>query len=349
MSQTPTLLSNLWYLVSPGKKLRARALMHKTVLGTPLVLGRTQDDRVFALRDICPHRGMPLCYGRFDGREVECSYHGWRFDPDGKCTHVPSLVEDQPRDISRIRVDAFRCQEVQGNVWVFFGRDAQSSAAADPADIPRVPGFAQGGYQLAQSMLFPCSIDHAVVGLMDPAHGPFVHRSWWWRSEASIHEKSKRFKPSPLGFQMVRHRPSKNSRAYLVLGGVPETEITFRLPGVRIEHVDTGRHQLCGLTAVTPVDEAHTVVHHIMYWTLPWLSALKPLVRPFARAFLNQDRRVVALQQEGLAHNPRLMLINDADMQARWYYKLKEEFAAAQEENRPFTNPVTEQVLRWRS
>lgn len=55
---------------------------------------------------------------------------------------------------------------------------------------------------------------------------------------------------------MVRHRASSNSRAYRLLGGVPETEIVFRLPSIRIEHVRAGRHVLCGLTAVTPLGPA---------------------------------------------------------------------------------------------
>ena len=92
---------------------------------------------------------------------------------------------------------------------------------------------------------------------------------------------------------MVRHRPSSNSRAYKVLGGTPETEIRFQLPGVRIEHVQAGRHRFCGLTAVTPIDSERTAVNHVIYWTMPWLTPLKPLLRPFARAFLEQDRRVV--------------------------------------------------------
>ena len=62
-----------------------------------------------------------------------------------------------------------------------------------------------------------------------------------------------------------------------------------------------------------------------------------------------QDRDVVVMQQEGLRNDPPLMLINDADMQAKWYYQLKAEYAKAQAEGRPFTNPVTERVLRWRS
>ena len=82
---------------------------------------------------------------------------------------------------------------------------------------------------------------------------------------------------------------------------------------------------------------------------MPWLSVLKPLLKPFARAFLEQDRRVVERQQEGLRHDPRLMLVNDADVQARWYYRLKKEWRRSQAEGRAFVNPVPETTLRWRS
>ena len=275
---------------------------------------------------------------------MECAYHGWRFAPDGRCTAIPSLVPDQAFDLSRIKIAPYPCREVQGNVWVFFGTDPER---APP--IPIVPDIDTRHLRIAQSMIMPGPIDHAVVGLMDPAHGPFVHRVWWWRSRRSIHAKTKRFEPSPWGFTMVRHKPSSNSRAYRLLGGVPETEITFRLPSVRIEHVRTGRHVLCGLTAVTPTRAGETEIHHIISWTMPWLTALRPLLRPFVRSFLGQDRDVMAKQQVGLAWDPPLMLIDDADRPAKWYYRLRNEYARSVAEGRPFINPVTARDLRWRS
>jgi hypothetical protein len=57
----------------------------------------------------------------------------------------------------------------------------------------------------------------------------------------------------------------------------------------------------------------------------------------------------MALQQQGLKHNPPLLLINDADSQAKWYHRLKNEYARARAEQRPFVNPVQDRVLRWRS
>jgi hypothetical protein len=43
------------------------------------------------------------------------------------------------------------------------------------------------------------------------------------------------------------------------------------------------------------------------------------------------------------------MLIDDADTQAKWYYRLKQEYARACAEQRPFENPVPARVLRFRS
>jgi phenylpropionate dioxygenase-like ring-hydroxylating dioxygenase large terminal subunit len=337
-------LRDMWYFALPGAALRRGRMRAKKLLGEPLLLCRGRDGRAFALRDICPHRGIPLSCGRFDGSEVECCYHGWRFDATGQCTAIPSLVPGQEVDISRIGVRAYPLREVQGNLWVYFGEDPSGAP-----EVPVMPEIDERPPDLFESMRFPCSIDHAVVGLMDPAHGPFVHRAWWWRGRRSIHEKAKAFAASPFGFTMVRHAPSRNSNAYKLLGGAPETEIVFRLPSVRIEHIRAGRHAVVNLTAVTPLSDSECEVNHAIWWTLPHLTLLRPLLRPFARAFLGQDRDIMAMQAKGLAHQPSLMLINDADTQARWYYRLKNEYARARTENRDFVNPVKDRVLRWRS
>ena len=148
---------------------------------------------------------------------------------------------------------------------------------------------------------------------------------------------------------MTRHAPSTNSRAYRLLGGVPETEIVFRLPSVRIEYTRAGRHAVCNLTAITPIDAATSEINHCIYWNAPWLSLLKPLLRPYVRAFLHQDRAIMERQQQGLRWDPPLMLIDDADTQAKWYYRLKREYHRARAENRPFENPIKPRTLEWRS
>jgi phenylpropionate dioxygenase-like ring-hydroxylating dioxygenase large terminal subunit len=339
-------LRDIWYFALPSRALVPGRLMPKTILGDDLVFGRGADGSPFCLLDICPHRGIPLRFGQLFGSEVECCYHGWRFAADGRLTAIPSLIQDQDFDYSRVRVNAYPCREADGNIWVWAG--AGKGPFTPHMDIPELPG-GLGPVRIFERQIFPCPIDHAVMGLMDPAHGPFVHASWWWRPAASAYEKAKAFVPSELGFTMCRHRPSSNSRAYRILGGTPETEISFRLPGVRIEHIQAGRHQVVNLTAVTPIGPKATEVNQMVYWTSPWLTPFTPLLKSFARRFLGQDRDIVTKQQIGLAHNPPMRLIDDADTPAKWYLRLKGEYGRARAEGRAFENPVPETTLRWRS
>lgn len=348
MQNTTELLRNFWYVAAYAPTLKRGKTKPIALLGEQILLGRDNQGRVFALRDFCPHRGMPLRYGTFDGCEVECCYHGWKFDTQGTCTSVPSLL-DEKTDISKIKTGAYPCHEADGLIWVYMAESAKLQPTLPP---PTMPAPIAGGFKLIDSVTMPCHIDHAVIGLMDPSHGPYVHKSWWWRTKKSMHEKSKQFAPREFGFRMVSHKPSSNSRAYRILGGSGErkTEIAFQLPGLRTEHITIGNKNVVLLTALTPVDEKTTILHQFFYSDIGFVNAILPLVKPFGKAFIQQDVKVVTWQQEGLQPgHPPLMLLGDADAQALWYYRLKKEYMAAQADSRPFENPLKERTLRWRS
>ncbi len=64
---------------------------------------RADDDRVFALRDKCPHKGGPLSQGIVHGHKVTCPLHNWHIElhsgtavaPDVGCTGVyPVRIEN---------------------------------------------------------------------------------------------------------------------------------------------------------------------------------------------------------------------------------------------------------------
>jgi phenylpropionate dioxygenase-like ring-hydroxylating dioxygenase large terminal subunit len=345
------LLRGLWYVALIGADLPPGRLAHKTLLGEPVVIGRRLDGKVFALRDICPHRGIPLRYGRFDGETIACSYHGWRFDAAGVCVEIPSLREGQEIDLSKIRCGAYPCVERQGLIWIYFARTKQISDKIEPAQPPRIPAFPEEARPAAAIMLpFPCSTDHAAFGLMDPTHAAFVHTSWWFKHKATkLRPKEKTFEPIELGWRMLRHPLPPQNLVYRLLGRKVETEISYQLPGLRIEEVNGERHAVVGLTAITPITDETTEVHQI-FWASPrWVALVSPVLKVFMRIFLDQDRQVVVRQREGLLHRPRLMLINDADTQARWWMRVKDEWLAAQAQGRPFVNPLEPKTLRWRS
>ena len=339
----------LWYLAMPGTRLRRGTAVHRTLLDEPVLIGRDKAGAVFALRDICPHRAMPLSAGRFDGETVTCAYHGWQFGTDGVCRNIPSLVEDYRKTVrlDRIGTRSYPCREAQHLIWVYMGDDG-GAAGEDLPPPPEIPAPGRPG--IAETLDLECHFDDAVIGLIDPAHGAYVHRNWWWRSSKTLTEKAKRYAPSELGFTMVRHAPSANSRIIRMLRGEKTVEISFRLPGVRVEHMTLGnRHTYVGVTAMTPVSEYRTAMHHVMYWSHPLMTLAKPIAVPVTRNFLNQDRTAMNRQREGRKKSDAAMLLPDADTPAKWYMALKKELAASRAEGRDFRNPVPETVLRWRS
>jgi phenylpropionate dioxygenase-like ring-hydroxylating dioxygenase large terminal subunit len=342
-------LYDIWYFVALSGDLRAGRLQRYEVMGQPILLGRDRSGAVYALRDICPHRAAPLSAGRLTpDNQVECPYHGWMFRTDGVCAKVPSLTADQPMEVSRIRVRRYPAAENQGLVFLWMASEAAKDAEPDQPP-PAFEGVVGGAPKLVDRMAFDAHIDHAVVGLMDPAHGPYVHQQWWWRSKSRQLEKTKAFEPIAAGFRMARHSPSSNSRAYRLLGGAPQTEISFRLPGLRWEHVRVGSKQVLSLTCLTPVDDSHTRITQIIWSDHPVFGLLRPLIALGARIFLRQDGDMVNLQNQGLRYDPSLLWIDDADRQAKWYQALKREWSAARREGRPFDNPVKAAILKWRS
>jgi phenylpropionate dioxygenase-like ring-hydroxylating dioxygenase large terminal subunit len=247
----------------------------------------------------------------------------------------------------RSETKSYPIQEAQGNIWIYMSNDDEISLRVE--EIPRIPEFADQTHQAVESIRLPCDIDHAVVGLLDPAHIAFVHQAWWWRSPKTLKEVVKIFEPSLYGFTMRQHPLEQQTFFYRLIGRNPQIEISFRLPGIRIERVSTEKHIVYNLTAMTPISETETEETTVFYTTLPWFPILKPLLLLFTRSFLNQDREILLKQQVGLKHNPPLTLVGDADAQARWFFRLKAEFARSQMQGSFFVNPIQEKTLRWRS
>jgi len=363
-SQAPDslMLFGFWYRALPGDTVGRQELVKATLLETPLVIGRDRENRPFALRDACPHRGMPLSCGQFDGGQIECSYHGWKFDgQSGQCREIPSLTPDQTLKVDRIYAGSCACEEHDDYIWVFVPEPGPAGAGFTKRDepntpVPRVPTFSER-YQLAYLTAdMPTSVDHGIIGLMDPAHGPFVHQAWWWRSRSSIHEKQKNFEPIPNGFRMSAHTPSSNSAPYKLLRLCADadsitTTIDFILPNLRLETIRAGKYWFASLTTVTPITRNHCRIDVVAAWNLfRWMPFGATLLRYVFAKFVEQDRQTMEKQSEGLRHNPHLMLIDDADRPAKWYFQLKAAYLEARQNGgelkHPMTGPVT---LKWRS
>jgi hypothetical protein len=153
---------------------------------------------------------------------------------------------------------------------------------------------------------------------------------------------------------MATHAPSNNSAPYKLLGVYGEpitTTIDFVLPNRRYETIRCGDKWFSSLTTVTPttvtacridVFGAWNVLYHVPFMT--------SILRFFGNMFVRQDQVTMIQQAEGLKYDPSLMLIDDADKPAKWYFALKQARFDAERTGQPMKHPMDGPVtLRWRS
>ena len=342
--------TNFWYAAMLAKDLKSNQMKRQILCNLPLLILRNKNGDVSVLDDHCPHRGIPLSDGNFDGFEVECCYHGWKFNYEGVCTNIPSLIPNSPVKPERIKTKNFPCKEQDGLIWVYIS----SEKTNETKKAPMLETFSENYKSHVISSQLKCNMDHGIIGLMDPAHGPFVHQSWWWRSQKSIHEKAKKFEPIPNGFRMSSHKPSNNSAAYKLLNIYNEpitTQIDFVLPNLRLEQIRCGKYWFSSQAIVTPITDEESRLDFVAAWNiLNGVPFVKSLYKFFAKKFIKQDQQIMEKQSVGLRDNPKLILIDDADTQAKWYFQLKKAYLKAQENGENMQHPIKEPVtLKWRS
>ena len=71
------------------------------VLDEDLVVYRGDDGTFGCVAERCTHRGCSLYYGFIEDGAIRCPYHGWKFDPDGRCVEQPFEPAEQYLQRSR--------------------------------------------------------------------------------------------------------------------------------------------------------------------------------------------------------------------------------------------------------
>ena len=89
-------------------------------LGEDLVLFRDGNHRAGLLHARCCHRGTTLYYGKVEARGIRCCYHGWLFDPEGRCLEQPCEPEGGLfRD--KVRQPWYPLEERYGLIFAYMG------------------------------------------------------------------------------------------------------------------------------------------------------------------------------------------------------------------------------------
>jgi phenylpropionate dioxygenase-like ring-hydroxylating dioxygenase large terminal subunit len=291
-------LPHAWFIACRSRDLRDRPLA-AVVQGMPLVLFRAAEGRPAALEDRCPHRNAPLSAGVVRAGEIECGYHGWRFEPGGACAAVPGLAH---RPARAPRVPAFACREEDGYVWTY------STPDAEPRGPPfRFPHLGEPGYTaVRRELTVRSSLRAALENVLDVPHTAFLHgglfrtRSRQADVEVVVRRLADRCEAEFLG----EPRPEGLAARLLApRGGVVSHVDRFLLPSIaQVEYRIGDASHLVATTALTPGAGGEVRFFSVVTFRLPlpgWL--VSPLVAPLASRILAQDARMLALQAANVA------------------------------------------------
>lgn len=191
------------------------------LLERDLVLWRDSTGTVHAADDRCPHRGASLAMGRVVADTLECAYHGWRFEPAGRCIAIPALPDFTPPATHRVCLHAAR--EAYGLVWV-----ALDAAAGDDA-LPLFP--AEADTRLRQVACGPYDVEtsapRVVENFLDMAHFGYVHEGWLGARD-HVGVEPYRVEPTPNGLIATECRAWQPQSSVQATGGAM-VEYTYEI------------------------------------------------------------------------------------------------------------------------
>lgn len=162
-------LQNCWYAAAFSDEL-GRTPLARRLLDMPVVFYRKEDGAPVALVDRCPHRFAPLSDGVVMGDDIQCGYHGLRFDCEGRCVANPHMG-GKPLPSAAIR--SFPLFERYGFVWMWPG----APDLADPALIPHFPYLDDDANWRVLKGNLEVAANYQLVtdNLLDLTHAPYLH------------------------------------------------------------------------------------------------------------------------------------------------------------------------------
>jgi phenylpropionate dioxygenase-like ring-hydroxylating dioxygenase large terminal subunit len=169
-------MRHFWHPVAYSQDLGEQPIS-VTLMEQQLVVVRLENE-VCVFDDLCAHRGSALSIGTvLDGCELQCPYHGWRYDRNGDCTLAP-----QRPDLAghlRAKVRKYLAADKYGLIWV--------SLVDEPKfPLPEYPEWTEPGLHhiAVPATDWRCSAPRRVENYTDYSHFAILHDKYLGDSTA---------------------------------------------------------------------------------------------------------------------------------------------------------------------
>ena len=305
---------NHWYVVARSSEIKDKpvgvSLWHQNI-----VLYRDEGGTIHALEDRCPHRQVKLSAGKIVGHDLECAYHGWRFDRQGNCSFVPYLSTKQKLPNCKLR--RYPVRELDGFIWLFPG-DANSERVS-PLGVPEWDHL---NYIATVSVIdCPGHYSFLIENLMDMYHGHLHDDYQAWASAAlkeltldenrvdafyeaqSYYRIDKIWSISQLFFPALRRLHSEPLKvSYIYPHWVSTLGEDFKIYCLFCPiHETATRAYLIHFTSLN----AFWRLHKLPVWFRRWLkNSLFGSAQKLLDGLVSQDVKMIEQEQQAYEQNP---------------------------------------------
>jgi len=288
-------LAESWHAVAFSSDI-ARKPKRILFFGQPVVLFRAGSPAA-ALHDRCPHRLVELSKGKVVGEEIECPYHGWRFNAAGTCTAIPGLTGAVPS----YHVPRLKTFEKDGVLFISKG---------EPDQVPYLH-CAEGQktvIRLVRSSTETKMVD-AAENILDATHTHFTHKGLL-RGLSSKRQLVRVDMTGGPGWVEASYTGEERQHGLisrLLEGERVKTVGRFRYPGIaELEYWGAGGLVLATTFHLRQATDSHVegigcligprngILDHLKsyaFWPLFWVA-------------LQQDRRVLKSASDNAALSP---------------------------------------------
>ncbi len=194
-----------------------------TLAGEPIIIVKTEPDKIRALSNVCRHRAMPLVEGSGRAKKFTCTYHAWTYDLNGKLVRAHGIGENHSDFLGKCRLPEYGCEVWHGFIFVNLDPTAHSFVDSDTVRYlePLVKNMHLADMRLIYSseqewdVNWKCLVENFLEGY----HLSTVHRS-------TLHpytptELSKYFAPFFDAFGFYSYYPEN-----AVSRGIPHPDVT---------------------------------------------------------------------------------------------------------------------------
>ncbi len=268
--------ANVWTIVALARDLKPGKPLPLRVAGERVVFFRDASGAAAALVDRCPHRGVALSLGRVDEGVIECPFHGWRFDGEGRNCLVPWSPDAKRENLGAV---ALPVREADGLLWLYTGfAPDQEPAVSETFAWPDIA-------LCAQSVVWNAHWTRVMENMLDMPHLPFVHRK-------TIGKGLQRLTGGRM--DVVWEERAYGGRISSAVDGAPRPgALEYRFPNAMELFIDPPGKRLRLMVVCIPEDDATTRLLLLTMRNFARSPLLNPVFRLLNRRIAREDQAIV--------------------------------------------------------